>query len=489
MDMKKIVYLPLDERPCNYDFPYQALEGSRYIRLITPPIELMGKKKHPANCDGLCDFIVGECRDADYLILSLDTLLYGGIIPSRLHYFDEETLLERLDAVKRIKRANPKLHISAFSLIMRCPCYSDSSEEPDYYATCGKEIFLYGQNEHRHRLGEVTEEEYKAEREKLSACFGYVDDYEARRRVNLSLLSAALTMVGEYIDEFTILQDDSNARGYTAMDREAVLALVRERGINLDTYPGADEAGMTLLARAATYLEKRRPLICVCYPREGACDVVPIYEDREIKKTVSAQIASAGCIECRDEESADILLFCNLNDKRTYDVYLSPCKQADEGYIPEFTSRIEAAVNSGRGVAVADVAYCNAGDADFVSDLFSKVDAFKLYGYAGWNTSSNTLGTVICQGVLRYLYGNVEGHRKFTARRVLDDVVYSALIRPKMRSVYAKDESAADLELIVKGINDTARDAFSAIAEKYEVTDVALPWDRLFEIRMNVKEK
>ena len=117
--MKNIVYLPLDERPCNYDFPYQALEGSDNISVVTPPMHLMGKKKQPADCDGLCDFIVCECRDADYLILSLDTLLYGGIIPSRLHYLDEETLLERLDAVKRIKRANPGLHVSAFSLIMR----------------------------------------------------------------------------------------------------------------------------------------------------------------------------------------------------------------------------------------------------------------------------------------------------------------------------------------------------------------------------------
>ena len=306
--MKKIVYLPLDERPCNYDFPYLLTEGSESIRLIRPSIDVMGRKKHPANCEALSEFLLSECRDADYLILALDTLLYGGIIPSRLHSLTRDELIGRLGVLKDIKAANPDIRISAFSLVMRCPCYSDSAEEPDYYSTCGREIFLWGQNEHKLRLGEITREEYEAERERLSVCSPYIEDYETRRSTNLSLLSDALTMVGVYIDEFTILQDDSNARGYTAMDREQVLRVVREHGVDLDTYPGADEGGLTLLARAAAYFEKERPRIYVAYPRDGAADVTPIYEDREIRKTVSLQIKSAGCEECESEEEADFII-------------------------------------------------------------------------------------------------------------------------------------------------------------------------------------
>lgn len=486
--MKRIVYLPLDERPCNYDFPYFALENSDSVTVVRPPLDLMGKKKRPADCDGLVDFLLTECQGADYLILALDTLLYGGIIPSRLHHLDRDVLLSRLEAVKRIRLANPKLHVSAFSLVMRCPCYSDSSEEPDYYAECGREIFLYGQNEHKHRLGEITDGEYLAKREELARCLPYVEDYETRRAVNLSLLSDALTMVGEYIDEFTILQDDSNPRGYTSMDREVVLSVVREHGIDLDTYPGADEAGMTLLARAATYLEGKKPKICVAYPREGAADVVPIYEDREISKTVSAQIVSAGCVECFGEAEADFILYVNLNDTRTYDVYLSPTKQTDEGYIPAFASRIAEAVKSGKGAAVADVAYCNTGDATFVSELARHTDLLSLWGYAGWNTSSNTLGTVICQGVLRYLYGDTKTHRGFTARRIIDDVVYSAVVRPELKAIYGGREAQTGREEMVREINGTMQGMFPGIAEKYKVEECTLPWDRLFEIGIRIKE-
>ncbi len=487
--MKKIVYLPLDERPCNYDFPYLVTENSDKIRVVRPPLELMGRKKQPADSDALSDFVIRECADADYLILALDTLLYGGIIPSRLHYLDTEVLSKRLGALKRIRLTNPNLKISAFSLIMRCPCYSDSSEEPDYYDECGKEIFIFGQNEHRRRLGEITEAEYEEKKCELSACFDYISDYEGRRKVNLTLLLDALQVVGECDGEFTILQDDSNARGYTAMDREEVLSFAKRHGLHLDTYPGADEAGMTLLSRAVAYLEDKSPKIYASYPRDGACDVTPIYEDRAIKHTVSAQIQSAGATECYDESEADITLYINLSDERTYDVYLAPTKQSDESYIPDFAARIAGTLSSGRGAALADVAYCNAGDSTLVRELARKTDVLDLWGYAGWNTSSNTLGTVICQAVIRHLYGDTAIHRAFTARRLIDDVIYSAEVRPKIKRKYIGRENEANLTEMVNEINAATAQMLPTVAERYEVTECTLPWNRLFEIGISIKEK
>ena len=106
--MRKIVYLPLDERPCNYDFPYLVTESSDKVKVVRPPLELMGKKKHPAGTDALSDFVVRECRDADYLILALDTLLYGGIIPSRLHHLDTDLLRERLSVLRKYDSQTPR---------------------------------------------------------------------------------------------------------------------------------------------------------------------------------------------------------------------------------------------------------------------------------------------------------------------------------------------------------------------------------------------
>ena len=41
-------------------------------------------------------------------------------------------------------------------------------------------------------------------------------------------------------------------------------------------------------------------------------NVIPLFEDRAVYKSVKAQIESAGCKECYSEEDADILLFCNI---------------------------------------------------------------------------------------------------------------------------------------------------------------------------------
>ena len=482
--MKKVVYIPLDERPCNLAFVKEITRDNAAFRLVAPELCEMGNKKTPARYEDVRSFLERECLDADYLIIAIDTLLYGGIIPSRLHNLELGELVGRLNLLRSLKERNKNLYVSAFSIVMRCPCYSDSSEEPDYYAECGREIFLYGQNEHKLKIGMITPEEYEKTRVSLGACEAFIEDYTSRRAKNLECLTEVIRMMGEVINDFTILQDDSNEYGYTAMDRERVLAMASELGVTVDVYPGADEGGLVILSRVATYVEGKRPRICPIFPREGAEDVVPIYEDRAIKKTLLSQIKSAGAILCESLDKADVLLFCNLNDERTYDVYLDYTKQADEGYHSAFAERIKDAIDGGKGAAVADVAYCNAGDLSFMLRLSKKIDLLKLWGYAGWNTASNTLGTVICQATLRYLYGDTPTHRRFTALRILDDVVYSADVR---RELSASGEN--DCDTIVRMVNEHTRVSFSGIYERYMAVDCYLPWNRLFEIGLKVEEK
>ena len=44
--MKNIILLPLDERPCNFDFPPKIFNGEKYT-IIRP--EHLGQKKTPAS--------------------------------------------------------------------------------------------------------------------------------------------------------------------------------------------------------------------------------------------------------------------------------------------------------------------------------------------------------------------------------------------------------------------------------------------------------
>ena len=492
--MKKIVYLPLDERPCNYYFPTFCL-GNNEICTVSMPIDYMCHGKKPADYPAVRDFLLSECREADYLVMALDTLLYGGIIPSRLHHLSRCEVAERLSVIREIKSVNPNIRVYAFSLVMRCPCYSDSSEEPDYYAVCGREIALWGQNEHKHALGVISDGEYEREREKLSVCIPYIDDYEERRRVNVETFILAVDMIGKEIDEFLILQDDSSTYGYTAIDRNRVKKAIESKGVDVLMYPGADEGGMTLMSRVATHSKSRTPKIYPVYVNERARTVKPMYEYCELELTVSQQIKSAGALEASSEYDADILLFLNLADDRTYERYLDAGMQSDESYIPGFVEKMSNAQQRGIGVAVADIAYCNGGDVSLVREMDKQLDILALFGYAGWNTSSNALGTVISQAVMRYLYGDSDAHRLFTATRILDDAIYASSVRrtimdERRLAGLATNNLDARCELtsrIVGMTNEVAMQVCPSVARRYSATDCYLPWGRLFEIMLYVE--
>ncbi|MFA7435962.1 MAG: DUF4127 family protein, partial [Bacilli bacterium] len=130
---QKVVLLPLDERPCNYEFGRKIFKETD-IDIVTCDLSILGKKKIPANLKAIDEFLSKETLDAYGLVVSMDMLLYGGIVPSRLHVKNEAELINRIQILREIKKNNPKIKIFAFDLIMRCPQYSSDDEEPDYYA-------------------------------------------------------------------------------------------------------------------------------------------------------------------------------------------------------------------------------------------------------------------------------------------------------------------------------------------------------------------
>ena len=497
--MKKIVYLPLDERPCNYSFVGFLSEDNDKYTLAYPDMSIMGKKKIPADYEGIKNFLLKECRDADALIIAIDTLLYGGILPSRLHHMTVDEITARLEVIKEIKRKNPKIKIYAFSLVMRCPCYSDSDEEPDYYGEVGYELFLWGQNEHKMRDGLITPEEYEAKKEELKVCLPYLDDFVTRRACNVNAFDKVLDLVEKEIDEFVILQDDSNPCGFTAMDQGKVRDMIRNKGITVDIHPGADEGGMTLLARAVAQMEGKKPKFYPIYPKEECKNVIPLYEDREVYKSIAAQIVSAGGVVAECEDDADVLLFCNLPVGTMNNISVPEGEQYDKRDLPAFVKRMKDAVDSGRGVAVADVAYCNGGDVKLTEAITREIGLFRLWGYAGWNTSSNTLGTVICQATLRYFYGDTATHRRFTAERMFEDIGYCSKVRKHVwdNEIEAMGYSYYDTkvqegevsERMHELLNEYMTEKYPEVTNLYEIKRCYMPWSRMFEIGLIVGEK
>ncbi len=97
----KVVYLPLDERPCNREFAKRIASGSD-VNIIAPKEEILGDKKRPADSAEIRSFLLENASAADCFIIAVDMLLYGGIVPSRLHNLSYGELSARLSVLDDI---------------------------------------------------------------------------------------------------------------------------------------------------------------------------------------------------------------------------------------------------------------------------------------------------------------------------------------------------------------------------------------------------
>ena len=87
----KIAVIPIDNRPICYDLIKDILAIDNNIELFMPNIEHLGGLQTQSNIDEIYDFLK-NLSDIDYLITSLDTVAYGGLVSSRRCSDDFETI-------------------------------------------------------------------------------------------------------------------------------------------------------------------------------------------------------------------------------------------------------------------------------------------------------------------------------------------------------------------------------------------------------------
>lgn len=254
----QILYVPLDERPCNVFYPQMIAQLQPQIQLKLPPALLLSRKKQPADVEGLWAWMrqslaeisptSGEGASDDcFAIVSIEMLVYGGLLPSRLHQHSAEVLNDRLQLLVQLKADYPQLQILASNLIMRTPAYNSSEEEPDYYATHGEAICRWGSlSDRRSRQALTPEEETEFTCLDVALPTQYLDDYRCRRAKNLAINQSTIELVNSGVITFlSIPQDDCAPYGFTAQDQQVInqqiCALRLQQNVHL--YPGADEVG------------------------------------------------------------------------------------------------------------------------------------------------------------------------------------------------------------------------------------------------------
>jgi hypothetical protein len=433
----RILLLPLDERPCNRLLPAMLAQSASDVELVGPDPALLGHKKQPADTSGLRDFLLEKAAGCQAAVISLDMLLYGGLVPSRLHHEKAEVLRGRLDVLRRLHAAHPDMRLYAFMTLMRAPRYSSADEEPDYYGTYGRALFLRAWLADRKTRGAADDGQARAARAELDGVTipqDVIDDYEHRRAVNASLNEEALRLVDEGVLDYLVFpQDDSSPYGYTAIAQRRLRAAMLAHPASyrrVAVYPGSDEVGMTLLCRAVCQARGVRPVFRPHFASTLGAQIVPLYEDRPMLETLGAHVLACGGRLAQAGEKADIELMIDCPGRVAQEAQWQ--EDRDVSYdawrnLQAFVDQTQQFVAQGRRVAVCDSAYANGGDLELVDRLDEAGVLPHIRGYAGWNTNANTLGTTLAQAVLSD--GPEQAVRRNLVARLLEDVFYQSAVR------------------------------------------------------------
>lgn len=447
-----ITCIPLDKRPYNYQFLKDISAIDKDIHLILPKIEELGEKKNPANLDYIKEFLFENTPKSEALILSLDMLVYGGLFPARIHNIDEETLKSRVDILKEIKKLNPELKIYISSLILRTPKYNSNEEEPFYYGEFGKDIFLWGHyTDKLERNGELdTEEEKDFSRIKKSLPKEYLSDFVERRKKNRKVTEYCLELCKEGIIEMVIIpQDDASEYGHTALDQRYLYHYISINRLQNKVFlhPGTDEAGCTLLTRA--YTDKKGKInIYPLYSCEEFKKLIPNYEDRTFENSFLSHTLACGINIVENIEEADVCIGIsgapgimqeafevsygidiNGNVKITQPQLRKNILYYRNRNLSNFISKMESILNKNIEVGVLDVAFSNGGERELLELLDEYRVLEKISAYSGWNTTCNSLGTVLATLTFAHFGKNREGIEYFKIARLINDWAYQTETR------------------------------------------------------------
>lgn len=501
----KILYLPLDERPCNYDYPRMICQISDNVEILLPDIKILSNKKKAASFEEIWEWMDNNGKCCDVAVLSVEMLVYGGLLPSRIHNMPESLCIQKVKYIAEWKQKYPNVKILASNLIMRTPSYNSKEEEPEYYEEYGEMIFKYGWLKDKKNREKLNEDEKKQlEYLSIEIPVEVINDYEERRRKNIKVNMEIIHLVEEKVIDFLVIpQDDSAPYGYTAIDQRLIAQVIMQKRLQhkVHIYPGADEAGCTLVSRAYTEYYNKRPAIYVNYSSTLGCKIIPKYEDRPFAESVKAHILAAGARITGDIDRSDIVLMVNTPGKFMQEAWEQNIKDITyDSYrnLRDFVDRIEEYVKHNKKCIIADIAFSNGGDTELIAMMDELKLLDKIHAYAGWNTACNSLGSALSAGIIGSDTCNQYNRVRYIIYRLLEDWGYQAIVRqntikdvlPKLNASYYDFNGKEDR--ICYSICEQLQQIWQREIQysfrdwKVSLERVFTPWHRMFEIGIDL---
>ena len=468
--MKKIALIPIDNRPICYDLVKDILGQDTSLELFMPENRFLGGLIQPCNIDEIYNFL-NNLDHVDILVIALDTIAYGGLVSSRRCNDSYEEIKKRLEKFKEVisQKADKVL---AFSSIMRISNNNINEEEKEYWSKWGKRIFEFSYYQHKSRKDKSYNCVYNQVPQEI------LDDYLNTRNRNFKINEMYLDWLEDKtLDMLVFSKDDTGKYGLNVEEAEKLEEKINKRNLKAKVKTGADEIPLSLLANGLLDNENIKIKVNYAYPK--SIDKISKYEDISVKDCTEGQIELADCKVVQDNE--DLNLFVNNFEFDQGDLVLGDLINS---------SKNPKSYDLNKPYFIADINNANGADNGLIKVLLeNKIDK-NLYSYCGYNTSANTLGCAILSATVKFLAiknnsYNDNAFKKLMFIRLLDDWAYQANIRKFVR------ENAPNFLDALKEKSEEFKQYEQKIANfldfKYNKIDYSLPWDRSFEVRIDVE--
>ncbi|TCW36747.1 uncharacterized protein DUF4127 [Thermohydrogenium kirishiense] len=485
--LNDIIFVPLDSRPVNTQ-NVSILTKMWGKNLILPPKNVIDDYTKPGDFEALQKWLNEEASKDDVyaIVISVQQYINGGLIASRdtQYYVDYQKKLK--DLYEFIKK-NKKKNLIVFSVVPRLKPTQFSDPE---YLKYSQQIVELSELEDMVDLYHRKSDEIKIEQIEKSIPKSIVDDYDTLFRLNTDINKKLIDWTKDgYINTLVIGNDDTSQYSMTNMTSRKLSQYVKSRGAMDKVFilHGADEIGMEIISRLANEYYKQKPSFRVIYDVKNPENVMLPFEGADLKKIVEEKINFIGG---KTDINGESILYIHTNKNLG------------------IKNDVEKYKNIGQNFGIADVAYINMAD-EKVVDAILKYNPLEI-SYAGWNTPSNAIGTVISEMALKAIldkkllpiYKQDEAIRSFAAFsfiRLADDYGYQAVVRDEMyKWVEANgiNKDNIDPKLSNEELSTKMKPILDMLSKTYEgrvvlgkkikkiESTVTYPWDRMFEIEV-----
>ncbi len=490
---KALLYIPLDTRPVCLKYPVEAIEAAGY-KVLTPPSALISSRYRAGDPDQLWQWLLQSAKTADAAIIAADSLIYGGLVPSRTHQLPMETILHRINRLKELKSSYPKLKLYCFSTLLRTPRKSFGGVEPPYYEEYGPDFFRLGELMDKVEIygyNLLDQTEIKNLTELMPEQF--YNDWFERRQKNLDGHFQLANLVREkYFHYYAVGKDDNAPLSQTHRETRRLVEKTSDiSNARFQILPGVDQLGLLLAVRALNEDKWQQPSVYPVYAEGAGAKTIPLYSDQSVGESVNQQILAAGCLPSSSLAEADLVFFVNTPPDGITRESVNPENQpfaSQENKVSVLA--LKELITLGKPLALADVSYANGADNGFMQELYNHSLIPLLSSYSGWNTADNSIGSALSLGLISRNV-TAPAKEKFLRIRLADDWYYQSNIRPILKkslnhgNQYALDGQRRALSLLMQK-------EFRRLDNRYPTLGITViaadfPWNRLFEISIDIK--